>query len=151
MQILIARYRKTILPPGGSYLCIFTLLRRDVITGVLPPGTIVTHISMEDIRQMYELRQILEPQIVQLAVKRGHMEKIREDAIQVSMNYGSSTSIPASDKVPEFSQICFSHITCKEAKTGIDLCSLRDSPIKQLRVEEVSLHAQITERISFCV
>ena len=40
-------------------------------------GTLVSHISMEDIRQMYEFRKMLEPQIVQLAAARADREKLK--------------------------------------------------------------------------
>lgn len=39
-------------------------------------GTIVSHISVEDVRQLYELRKMLEPQIVKLAAERADREKL---------------------------------------------------------------------------
>lgn len=39
-------------------------------------GTLVSHISIEDIRQLYELRKILEPQIVKLAAPKASADDL---------------------------------------------------------------------------
>lgn len=46
-------------------------LAREGLLVVMPRrGTMVSNISMEDIRQLYEARRILEPQIMRIAAKR---------------------------------------------------------------------------------
>lgn len=65
------------------------------------------------------------------------IEGTREEAIQVSMNYGSSTAVPVSDKVPVFSDILFKNITVKSSQKGIELKGLSDSILERVVMENV--------------
>lgn len=67
------------------------------------------------------------------------IEETAREPIQISMNYGSSTAVPASDKPPVFSDIRLSGICCKKAGAGIDLCSLPESPMKNLILEKIEI------------
>ncbi len=72
---------------------------------------------------------------------------VEEEAIQVSMNYESSTAVPVSDKAPEFSDICIERIQGEGAKTGIALRGLEESPLA-VTLKDVKItaeHADILE------
>lgn len=54
-------------------------LAREGLLVVMPRrGTMISYISMEDIRQLYEARLILEPQIMRLAAKRVDKEELEK-------------------------------------------------------------------------
>lgn len=55
-------------------------------------------------------------------VERMQMDEIEKEAIEVSMNYGSSTAVAVSQKAPEFSEIRFAHIRGNHAAIGVSLC-----------------------------
>ena len=69
------------------------------------------------------------------------LENVQEEAIQVSMNYESSTAVPVSRTVPEFSDIYFSNIHGKGAKVGIALRGLAESPLT-VTLHDVSVSAE---------
>ncbi|CVI70832.1 Polygalacturonase [Clostridiales bacterium CHKCI001] len=64
---------------------------------------------------------------------------IQEEVIQVSMNYGSSTAVPVSATVPKFSDLNFSYITSENAKVGISLCGLPESPIRHIHFSNIEM------------
>ncbi len=52
-------------------------LAREGLLVVMPRrGTVVSNISMEDIRQLYEARLMIEPQIMRIAAKRADKKKL---------------------------------------------------------------------------
>lgn len=65
------------------------------------------------------------------------IESTREEAIQVSMNYGSSTAVPVSDKAPEFSDILFKNISVGNSQKGIELKGLPESILERVVMENV--------------
>lgn len=69
------------------------------------------------------------------------MQDIQKEAIQVSMNYESSTVVPLSDKAPEFSDICFEHIKGIGAGTALLLGGLPESQL-EVTVEDVHIEAK---------
>ena len=69
------------------------------------------------------------------------MQDIQKEAIQVSMNYESSTVVPLSDKAPEFSDICFEHIRGIGAGTALLLGGLPESQL-EVTVEDVHIEAK---------
>lgn len=60
----------------------------------------------------------------------------------MSMNYGSSTAVPVSQKAPEFSEIRFAHIRGNHAAVGVSLCGLPESPLRKLTLEDVVIDAE---------
>lgn len=58
------------------------------------------------------------------------------------MNYGSSTAMPVSQKVPEFSEIRFAHIRGNHAAVGVSLCGLPESPLREITLEDVVIDAE---------
>ncbi|MDO4267930.1 MAG: glycoside hydrolase family 28 protein [Eubacteriales bacterium] len=82
--------------------------------------------------------------------ERISMSGIQDDAIQVSMNYGSSTSVPVSQKAPEFSRLTFRDISCTDAGRGLDLCGLPESPVRELVMERVDVKGKEADSVS-CV
>lgn len=76
------------------------------------------------------------------------MEQVREEGIQVSMNYGSSTAVPVSRKAPVFSDIAFHNIRISGARTGVELCGLRESPI-EVELDEVKIEAETRIRTEY--
>ena len=75
-------------------------------------------------------------------VERMQMDEIEKEAIEVSMNYGSSTAVPVSQKAPEFSEIRFAHIRGNHAAVGVSLCGLPESPLRKLTMEDVVIDAR---------
>ena len=69
------------------------------------------------------------------------IENVQEEAIQVSMNYESSTAVPVSDKAPVFSGVRFAAIHSKNAKIGMALRGLAESPLT-ISLRDVSLSAE---------
>lgn len=54
-------------------------LAREGLLEIVPRrGTFVSGISMEDIRQIYEMRSMLEPQIVEIAVRKADRKQLEE-------------------------------------------------------------------------
>ena len=68
-------------------------------------------------------------------VERMQMDEIEKEAIEVSMNYGSSTAVPVSQKAPEFSEIRFAHIRGNHAAIGVSLCGLPESPLREITLK----------------
>ena len=66
-------------------------------------------------------------------------KNIQEEIIQVSMNYGSSTAEPVSATAPQFSNLDFSYITGENAKVGISLCGLPESPIRHIHFSNIEM------------
>ena len=75
-------------------------------------------------------------------VERMQMDEIEKEAIEVSMNYGSSTAVPVSQKAPEFSELRFAHIRGNHAAVGVSLCGLPESPLREITLEDVSIAAE---------
>lgn len=73
---------------------------------------------------------------------------VEEEAIQVSMNYESSTAVPVSDKAPEFSDICFERIQGEGAKTGIALRGLEESPLA-VTLKDVKITAEQADILEY--
>ena len=69
-------------------------------------------------------------------------DEIEMEAIEVSMNYGSSTAVPVSQKAPEFSELRFAHIRGNHAAIGVSLCGLPESPLREITLEDVSIAAE---------
>ena len=80
--------------------------------------------------------------VKRINVERMQMDEIEKEAIEVSMNYGSSTSVPVSQKAPEFSEIRFAHIKGNHAAVGVSLCGLPESPLRKLTLEDVVIDAE---------
>ena len=80
--------------------------------------------------------------VKRINVERMQMDEIEKEAIEVSMNYGSSTAMPVSQKAPEFSEIRFAHIRGNHAAVGVSLCGLPESPLRKLTLEDVSIAAE---------
>lgn len=77
------------------------------------------------------------------------ISNVEEEAIQVSMNYGSSTAVPVSDKAPVFSDISFKRIHGSGAKVGVELRGLPESPL-EVQLKDVKIEAEcpsVTEYI----
>ena len=81
-----------------------------------------------------------------LRFERITMKQIDEEAIQISMNYGSSTSIPASDKAPVFEDIAFCDVTCAHAKRGIELTGLPESPLRNVHLTRCTLRGDLPDK-----
>ena len=81
-----------------------------------------------------------------LRFERITMKQIDEEAIQISMNYGSSTSIPASDKAPVFEDIAFCDVTCAHAKRGIELTGLPESPLRNVHLTRCALRGDLPDK-----
>ncbi len=73
---------------------------------------------------------------------------VKEEAIQVSMNYESSTAVPVSLKAPEFSDICFERIRGERARTGIALIGLAESPLA-VTLKDVSITAKYQDVLEY--
>lgn len=69
------------------------------------------------------------------------LQDVQKEAIQVSMNYESSTAVPVSDKAPEFSDICFEHIKGTDVCTAMALGGLAESQL-EVTVKDVSISAK---------
>ena len=80
--------------------------------------------------------------VKRINVERMQMDEIEKEAIEVSMNYGSSTAVPVSQKAPEFSEIRFAHIRGNHAAVGVSLCGLPESPLRKLTLEDVVIDAE---------
>ena len=80
--------------------------------------------------------------VKRINVERMQMDEIEKEAIEVSMNYGSSTAMPVSQKVPEFSEIRFAHIRGNHAAVGVSLCGLPESPLREITLEDVVIDAE---------
>lgn len=81
-------------------------------------------------------------------IKKARFESIQicdveQEAIEVSMNYGSSTAVPVSDKAPAFSELCFKQISGKGAKTAAVLKGLPESPLRDVTLQEISVEAEM--------
>lgn len=82
-------------------------LAREGLLVVMPRrGTMVSNISMEDIRQLYEARLILEPQIVRLAAKRVDKEELEKwsaffkEQLQQLEDGGETAQFPGEQERP---------------------------------------------------
>ncbi len=78
-----------------------------------------------------------------IKVEKISMKHIKEEAIQVSMNYGSSTSVPVTDQAPVFQNIYFDNIKCEQTAMGIGLCGLPESPIQNIVFQNISFNKVI--------
>lgn len=72
-------------------------------------------------------------------VENFDMEEIVREAVQISMHYGSSTAVPASDEPPVFSDIKISGVRCQRAGAGIELRGLPESPMERISLEKIEL------------
>lgn len=68
------------------------------------------------------------------------IDNVQEEAIQVSMNYESSTTVPVSP-APEFSEIFFAGIHGRNAKTAVALRGLAESPLT-VTLHDVAITAE---------
>ncbi|MDO4296636.1 MAG: glycoside hydrolase family 28 protein [bacterium] len=78
-------------------------------------------------------------------IKMGEVER---EAIQISMNYGSSTSVPASKIAPTFCDFSFEDISCNHAAVGLELVGLPESPLKKISFHNLRLIADVKEKTS---
>ena len=69
------------------------------------------------------------------------IDNVQEEAIQVSMNYESSTAVPVSLRAPEFSEIFFVGIHGRNAKTAVALRGLAESPLT-VTLHDVAITAE---------
>ena len=103
------------------------------------------NITQEDLlAEIDKLNQ--DPGVDGVLIFRPLPKQIDEEAIQISMNYGSSTSIPASDKAPVFEDIAFCDVTCAHAKRGIELTGLPESPLRNVHLTRCALRGDLPDK-----
>ncbi len=76
------------------------------------------------------------------------MERIEKEAIDITMNYPSSTSIPYSTIPPLFSDFAFKNVSIEKAKVGVSIIGLSDSYVKNVTFEDLEMKDVMTKVIS---
>ncbi len=69
-----------------------------------------------------------------------------QEAIEISMAYGSSTVAPLSQALPEICGITFLRIHGKDARCGVALKGLPDSPLRSICLEDVHVSGREPDR-----
>ena len=67
--------------------------------------------------------------VKRINVERMQMDEIEKEAIEVSMNYGSSTAVPVSQKAPEFSEIRFATLCAASSSDSFESEGIHRSKI----------------------
>jgi polygalacturonase len=70
-----------------------------------------------------------------------HMVNLRQEAIVLSMFYGSSTAASRSAAPPAFRDINIRDVTCESVGTAMSIHGLPEEPIERVVLEDLSLHA----------
>jgi polygalacturonase len=74
------------------------------------------------------------------------MDEIEKEAIDITMHYPSSTSIPYSALSPKFEEMTFKDIEIKKAKIGVSAIGLSDSHIQNLKFQNIKF-GNVEERL----
>ena len=77
------------------------------------------------------------------------INNVSEEAIQVSMDYPYSTVIPRSDIPPIFDGITIRNIHGTAAKQAMVLLGLKDSHIKNLKLENIEIKAEMPDVVKY--
>ncbi len=72
-------------------------------------------------------------------VENIQMERIDKEAIDITMHYPSSTSIPLTDKPSIYEDFRFRNINIRKADTAVSLIGLKDSHIKKVSFENLTI------------
>jgi polygalacturonase len=70
-----------------------------------------------------------------------HMAGVRQEAIVLTMFYGSSTAPSRSDAAPVFREIHIRDVACDSAGTAIAICGLSRPSIERILLEDLRLNA----------
>ncbi len=72
-------------------------------------------------------------------VENIQMGQIEKEAIDITMNYPSSTSIPLSTIPPHFYDFSFKNVEIQKAKVGISIIGLSDSYVENVHFENLTM------------
>ena len=121
-------------------------LAREGLLIIMPRrGTVVSTISMEDIRQLYEARRILEPQIMRIAAKRADADTLTrwkayfENQLDAADDEGATLQFPGEGETQ----------LCRDADAAFHLFLAQSQRIRNLsnRRRKSRYLASLTEHI----